>query len=80
MKNIELERYSENPILTKTNNEWEKASIYNVAAIQHDGQIHMLYRATDKNTNGKDCKDYLNYIGYAKSDDGINKIISKESG
>ena len=72
MENIRLKRYSGNPILTKTSNEWEKASIYNVATIQHDGHIHMLYRATDKNTNGKDCADYLNYIGYAKSEDGIN--------
>ncbi len=72
MKKVELIRYSKNPILIKTSNEWEAASIYNVAAIKHNGLVHMLYRATDKNTNGRECKDYLNYIGYAKSEDGIN--------
>ncbi len=73
MKEIKLIRKQDTPILEPNkNNEWESAAVYNVGAIKEDGIIHMFYRATDKNSNGRECDDYMNYIGYATSEDGIN--------
>ncbi|WP_019615631.1 glycoside hydrolase family 130 protein [Psychromonas ossibalaenae] len=70
---IKLNRASEKPILqANKNNEWEQAAVFNVAAIADNGLVHMLYRSTNKNSNGRECDDYLNYFGYAVSSDGIN--------
>ena len=70
---IKLERVSDKPILEpRKENEWEAAAIYNVGIIKDNGLVHMIYRATDKNSNGRECSDYSNYFGYAVSTDGIN--------
>lgn len=70
---LKLERLSDKPILEpKQHHEWEKAAVYNVGAIKDNGLVHMIYRATDKNSNGRVCSDYMNYFGYAVSKDGIN--------
>ena len=70
---FKLNRYSDKPILVnKPENEWEASTIYNVAAYKENGLVHMFYRATDKNCNGRECDDYMNYIGYAVSTDGID--------
>jgi len=70
---LKLKRYSNSSILKKNiNNYWEKAAVYNAAVIENNGIINMLYRATDKNSNGRECDDYMNYIGLATSEDGIN--------
>lgn len=72
---LKLERVSNLPIMEKNdNNFWEKASCYNAAAIKKDDEIHLFYRATDKNNNGRECADYNNYIGHAKSSNGLDFI------
>ncbi|MDX1359697.1 MAG: glycosidase, partial [Clostridia bacterium] len=70
---IRLERVSPYPILeANPDNDWEKAGCFNAGAIIKDDIVHLFYRATDKNSNGRECPDYMNYIGHAKSDDGIH--------
>ncbi len=70
---LKLKRYSNEPIfINNPQNEWEAAAVYNVAAIKENDVVHMFYRATDKNSNGRECSDYLNYIGHATSNDGIH--------
>lgn len=70
---LKLDRCFHKPILyNKPENPWEASTIYNTGAIYHNGLVHLFYRATDKNCNGRECNDYLNYIGYAVSKDGIN--------
>jgi len=70
---IKLERVSNEPILKPIKEHgWEAGAVFNVGAIKDNGLVHMIYRASDKNSNGRECKDYLNYFGYAVSSDGIN--------
>ena len=70
---LKLTRISEQPILSgNPENHWEQASCYNAAAIKVDGEVHLFYRATDKSTNGRECEDYMNYIGHAVSADGLH--------
>lgn len=69
---IKLTRLSEKPILSPNpNHNWEKAAVFNCAAIQDNGLIHLIYRATDITSNGREGK-YINSLGYAVSKDGIH--------
>ncbi len=69
---IKLERLSEQPILTpKKEHTWEKAAVFNCGVIFHNNLVHMIYRATDITSNGKEGK-YINNLGYAVSSDGIH--------
>ena len=69
---IKLERLSEQPILTpKKEHPWEKAAVFNCGVIFHNDLVHMIYRATDITSNGKEGK-YVNNLGYAISSDGIH--------
>ena len=69
---IKLERLSEQPILTpKKEHIWEKAAVFNCGVIVHNDLVHMIYRATDSTSNGKEGK-YVNNLGYAVSSDGIH--------
>ncbi len=63
-KNIKLERYSENPIISPLKNHpWESRATYNPAAIFENGKVHIIYRAmSDDNTS---------VFGYAESIDGF---------
>ncbi|QQR82760.1 hypothetical protein IPJ70_01460 [Candidatus Campbellbacteria bacterium] len=55
-------RFDSNPIITPTQNAWEKKATFNPAAIQLKGKTHILYRAMgDDNTS---------VVGYASSADG----------
>ena len=68
---IKLKRLSHEPILTpKAQHPWEAAAVFNCAAIADKGLVHMIYRATDITSNGKEGK-YINSLGYAVSKDGI---------
>lgn len=70
---ITLTRLTKKPILeANENNDWERASCFNAAAIKADGLVHMFYRATDVSCNGRENSNYMNYIGHAVSKDGIN--------
>lgn len=71
-KRIELAmRVKENPILKPiAEHAWEKKAVFNTAAIDIDGEVHLLYRAmSDDNTS---------VLGYAKSKNGI-KITERDA-
>jgi len=69
---IKLKRHSNQPILSpKPDNPWEAAAVFNTGAIVHNDLIHLIYRATDISSNGKDG-NYINSLGYAVSTDGIH--------
>ncbi len=60
-----LTRHPANPVLLPNPfNRWESLNVFNAAAIHHNGLFHMLYRAQGP--------DYVSYIGYAVSADGVN--------
>lgn len=70
---IRLKRYSDNPIMERNiHSRWEQGGCFNAAVVDVDGTVHMFYRTTDKNSNGRECKDYCSYIGHAVSQDGIH--------
>jgi predicted GH43/DUF377 family glycosyl hydrolase len=58
-----LARAAANPLLPPTPHPWEAAAVLNPAAIEHDGRIHLFYRAIGQ--------DGVSRIGYASSPDGI---------
>lgn len=69
---IKLERLSKQPILSpKKEHPWEKAAVFNCGVIFHNDLVHMIYRATNITSNGKEGK-YVNNLGYAVSSDGIH--------
>ncbi len=61
---MRLKRHPANPVL-KPNpfNEWEALNVFNPSVVVHDGLFHMHYRAQGT--------DYVSYIGYAVSEDGV---------
>ena len=69
---IKLQRLSDEPILTPNpTHPWEAAAVFNTAAVEHNGLIHLVYRATDITSNGQQG-EYINSLGYAVSEDGIH--------
>lgn len=64
---VGLKRSEHNPVL-KPNKEsfWESKAVFNCGTVNHDGKIHMLYRAIGEYDH------YISRIGYAVSEDGIN--------
>ncbi len=61
---IQLERHSSNPVLQpKPGHPWESLNVFNAAVVEHQGLLHMLYRAQGD--------DYVSHIGYAASPDGL---------
>lgn len=55
-------RLPSNPILAPTKEKWEERAVFNPAAIDLDGKIHILYRAMSM--------DNTSVVGYAISKDG----------
>jgi predicted GH43/DUF377 family glycosyl hydrolase len=69
---IKLQRLSNKPILLPNPaNPWERAAVFNTAAIYDNGLFHLLYRATDIGCHAR-FGPYMNAIGYAVSTDGIH--------
>ncbi len=69
---IKLKRISNTPLLLPVKeNPWEAAAVFNCAAIYANKKIHMIYRATDIASSGKDGP-FISRLGYAASDDGIH--------
>jgi len=62
---LQLQRHAENPIL-KPNplNAWEALNVFNCGVVRYNGLFHMFYRAQGV--------DYVSYIGYAVSVDGVH--------
>lgn len=73
-----LKRLSSKPILMPDKrHEWEKASVFNAAAIYKDGLIHMFYRASDNqfilnSDKPKQNHKFVSSIGHAVSSNGID--------
>lgn len=66
---MKLTRMTTEPTLTpNVENNWEKAAVFNAAAVWHDGLFHMIYRATDIGGHERFGK-YINTFGYATSKD-----------
>ncbi len=64
-KPLTFNRFSENPLLSPTEeNWWESEATFNPAAVVHDGNVHLFYRALGK--------DGISRIGYGVSSDGIH--------
>ena len=69
---MKLERLSDKPILRpKVEHPWEASAVFNCGAIYDNGLVHMIYRATDIASSGKEGK-YISRLGYAVSSDGLN--------
>ncbi len=69
---IRLERVSSSPILKpKESNPWEAGAVFNAGAIVHENRVHLIYRATNIKSNGKEG-EYVNCLGYASSIDGVH--------
>ena len=66
--NIQAKKYSKNPILTPRvqENSFEKACVYNPAAIVKDDKVYLLYRAEQGY-----YASYNSRIGLAVSNDGL---------
>lgn len=68
---IRLTRIKNTPILEpKPDHRWEAAAVFNCGAIYDNGLVHLIYRATDITSNGREGK-YINNLGYAVSKDGV---------
>ncbi len=68
---IKLNRVSQTPILSPIpDHPWEATAVFNCGVTYHNGLVHMIYRATDVSSNGKDGT-YINNFGYAVSINGI---------
>ena len=59
-----LTRAKENPILSPRGTDFESRAVFNAAAIDLDGSVHLLYRAMSA--------DNTSTLGYARSRDGIH--------
>lgn len=69
---MKLTRLTKEPILIPVEeNPWEKAAVFNAAAVYHNGLFHMIYRATDIGGHERFGR-YINTLGYATSTDLIN--------
>lgn len=69
---VKLERLTTVPVLSPVkHHEWEKAAVFNCAAIYEEGLFHIFYRATDRGFREPESK-FVSSIGYAVSKDGLH--------
>ena len=66
----EINRVSENPILSPSSLAWESKDLFNPSSIEVDGKIALLYRAED--STGIGIWNGTSRIGLAWSEDGIH--------
>jgi len=69
---MKLTRYSRDPVLKPVpEHAWERAAVFNAAAVYENGKYHMIYRAT--NIGGHErFGDYVNNLGYAWSENLVD--------
>jgi len=66
---LKLQRVGTEPVLVpRPDVPWEKDAVFNCAAIHHDGQFHLYYRAVAHNPPDRN----RSWIGHAWSQDGIH--------
>ncbi len=63
-KPFKLKKVSHNPIISPSAYGWESKATFNPAAFEHDGKIHIIYRAMGE--------DDSSVLGYASSSDGLS--------
>ncbi len=69
---MELTRYSRDPVLGPVpEHAWERAAVFNAAAVFEDRKYHMIYRATDIGGH-ESFGDYKNALGYAWSENFVD--------
>ncbi|KKS04006.1 MAG: hypothetical protein UU58_C0012G0011, partial [Candidatus Nomurabacteria bacterium GW2011_GWA2_41_25] len=62
---LDLRRSDKNPIIEPENNlSWESKATFNPTAFQHDGKVHIVYRAIGDSDNS--------VLGYVTSQDGFS--------
>lgn len=71
-KSIKFERCKKNPILSPSENPWEKLATFNPAVLYADGKIHLFYRAIG------DYKKYISSIGHAVFNEEFELLERKE--
>ena len=59
-----VEKASHNPIIEPTENSWECNLTFNPAVFEHNGKVHLLYRAIGKSN--------ISALGHAISHNGVN--------
>ena len=65
-----IDRYQNNPILTKDDVPYPVATVHNAAVIKHEGKYTMIFRS--HKLNGRSI------LGLAESEDGFNFKVHKE--
>ena len=75
---FKLRRLSQQPILEPIEqHDWERAAVFNCGVTLHQGRVHMIYRASDRDFSAlsdsepKESKRFASSFGYAVSEDGI---------
>lgn len=61
---VKLKKVSHNPIISPSMYGWESKATFNPAAFEHNGVVHIIYRAMGD--------DDSSVLGYACSSDGLN--------
>ena len=46
---VKLKRFIANPIISPVGNEWERDAVFNGCGVQDGNNVHLLYRALEKN-------------------------------
>lgn len=60
---LDLKKPKKNPIIEPSlDRPWESKATFNPTALEHDGKVHLIYRAIGEND--------MSVLGYARSDDG----------
>ena len=62
--------YANNPVLVPTGDGWQSANVYNPAAVVHEDQVVLVYRAH--------AADKVSRLGIATSDDGLSFTMGTE--
>ncbi len=66
-------RHPKNPLLSPNqDNSWEAVASFNGCPVEHNGEIHMFYRAISPDIHHAETDMKLSTVGRAKSKDGIN--------
>lgn len=69
---VKLKRFVANPILSPSENNWEKAAVFNGCPVKDGNAVHFVYRALQQNADVDGNNVDLSTIGYAKSGDGVH--------
>lgn len=63
---LQITRHPQNPIITPGGQHWRRATVFNPAAIEHEGRIYLFERAA------AEMRPNICWIGALVSDDGVN--------